>query len=202
MKCLTNTERAYVDSIISEYDRMVELCKKADDVQEVGILLKRIFSPVDGWVCFGEKEGHCALVFNRIPADINNKEEVAKACNSLELKYVEVLQGIHFIKLLAESGLIILKWELAPNDPLVPEDVGDVNKYVHLAINDASIEPFIKAHHYASVVPTPQLREFVKNGYIDEETKRHKQSIRVAWAGVIAAIAIGVLSSLVSLLAR
>ena len=70
MKCLTNTERLYVDSIITEYDRMVELCNKDDDIQEVGILLKRIFNSIDGWVCFGEKEGHCALVFKRIPATV------------------------------------------------------------------------------------------------------------------------------------
>lgn len=198
MERLSLKEKNYIDTIIAEYDRSMAECQKADSIQEIGLLFKRLFYDVDGFVCFGEKEGHCALVFKSIPADIQDKKAVAIACNRLEEAYIEIIQGLHFIMSLHDANLVVFKWELAPNDKLVTEDMGDASQYVHLAISDSQMESFIRDHHYASILPTPDLREFVKRGYVSADVKRHRQIMRSTWTGIIVAILIGIASILVN----
>ena len=198
MEYLSQKEKHYINTIIAEYDRSMAECQKADSIQEIGLLFKRLFYDVDGFVCFGEKEGHCALVFKSIPADIQDKKAVAIACNRLEEAYIEIIQGLHFIMRLHDANLVVFKWELAPNDKLVTEDMGDASKYVHLAISDSQMESFIRDHHYASILPTSDLRESVKRGYVSADVKRHRQIMRSTWTGIIVAILIGIASILVN----
>ena len=200
MEYLSQKEKNYINTIIAEYDRSMAECQKADSIQEIGLLFKRLFYDVDGFVCFGEKEGHCALVFKSIPADIQDKKAVAIACNRLEEAYIEIIQGLHFIMRLHDANLVVFKWELAPNDKLVTEDMGDAFKYVHLAISDSPMESFIRDHHYASILPTPDLREFVRRGYVSTEVKHHRQTMRVSWTGIIVAIVIGIASIVLNIL--
>ena len=200
METLSEKQKNYINTIISEYDKSIAACEKAEDIQEIGLLFKRLFYSVDGFVCFGQKDGHCALVFKRILADINDKKAVAAACNKLEAAYVEIIQSLHFIMQLYDAGLVVFKWDLAPNDPLVDEDEGDASKYVHIAIHDEAIENFIRGHHYASILPTPALRGFVGRGYMDEESRRHKQTMCATWTGIGVAIVIGIMSFLTSVL--
>lgn len=200
MERLSLKEKNYIDTIIAEYDRSMAECQKADGIQEVGLLFKRLFYDVNGFVCFGEKDGHCALVFKSIPVDIHDKKAVATACNQLEEAYIEIVQGLHFIMRLHDANLVVFKWELAPNDKLVTEDMGDAFKYVHLAISDSQMESFIRDHHYASILPTPDLREFVRRGYVSTEVKHHRQTMRVSWTGIIVAIVIGIASIVLNIL--
>lgn len=202
MEKLTQKEIAYIDKIIAEYDRTLAECQKAESIQEVGLLFKRLFYDVSGFICFGKSEGHCALVFNRIEADINDQKAAAAACNKLEESYIEVIQALHFIMRLHKAGMVVFKWELAPNDQLVSEEMGDASKYVQLPIHDAEMESFIEDHHYASILPTPLLREFVNRGYVDSDVVRQRQTMIATWTGIGVAVLIGLISIILSIILR
>lgn len=196
MERLTNKEKGYINRILYEYDQALAKCKSSEDINEVGLLFKRLFQDVDGFVCFGRSKEHCAMIFNRIHSLTSDKKAIATACNKLEEAYIEIIQGIHFVMSLYSAGLVVFKWLLAPNEELIDEDEGDASKYVHLPIHDSDMEAFIQDHHYASILPTPALKEFVKRGYIDAATKRHNQIMCATWTS----ISIAVLTSVLSLL--
>ena len=195
MKCLNDTEKALVDRILDSYENSLKQCKEANDIQEVGILLKKLFQREGGFICFGlnERHTHPALVFEPIQFDINDKKSLARICNNDELAYIEVIQGLNFIIKLYEAGLIVFKWHLAEDEELTGREV-DTKPYRYMAIHDPQVEEFIYSHHYAAVIPTPELMDFKKRGYIDEESKRHKQSMRATWVGIGVAIFVGLCS--------
>lgn len=194
MRCFNDAEKRLVDRILDSYDISLKQCKEAKDIQEVGILLKKLFQREGGFICFGlnERHTHPALVFEPNSFDFNNKEELARVCNNDELTYIEVIQGLNFIIKLYKAGLIVFKWYLAEDEELTGPEVNK-KPYRHMAIHDIIVEDFIYSHHSATIIPTPELRAFKKRGYIDEETKRHRESICAALAGIGVALFIGVL---------
>ena len=84
MRCLNDTEKALVDRILDSYDISLKQCKEAKDIQEVGILLKKLFQHEGGFICFGLNESHThpALVFEPSTFDFDDKEELARVCNN------------------------------------------------------------------------------------------------------------------------
>lgn len=203
MRCLNDTERALVDRILDSYDISLKQCKEAKDIQEVGILLKKLFQREGGFICFGLNESHThpALVFEPSTFDFDDKEELARVCNNDELAYIEVIQGLNFIIKLYDAGLIVFKWHLAEDEELTGKEV-DTKPYRYMAVHDPKVEEFIYSHHYATVIPTPELRSFKERGYVDEGAKRHSQSLCAAWAGVGVALFIGIASIIVNCICR
>ena len=203
MRCLNDTEKALVDRILDSYEISLKQCKESKDIQEVGILLKKLFQSEYGFVCFGLNKSHThpALVFEPIAFDFDDKEELARVCNNDEIAYIEVIQGLNFLIKLYDAGLIVFKWYLAEDEELTGIEV-DKKPYRYMAVHDPKVEDFIYSHHYATVIPTPELRSFKERGYVDEKTKHHSQSIRAAWVGVVVAILIGVASIIVNCIVK
>ena len=163
MRRLNDAEKQLVDKILDSYEISLKQCKEAKDIQEVGILLKRLFQREGGFICFGlnERHTHPALVFETIQFEINDKESFARICNNDELAYIEVIQGLNFIIKLYEAGLIVFKWYLAEDEELTGPEVNN-KPYRHMAVHDPKVEDFIYSHHNATVIPTSELMAFKK----------------------------------------
>lgn len=89
--------------------------------------------------------------------------------------------------MMVEDNVILNNIRVGSRPDFVPASIRFLNGV-------ESIYDYLYQNINYSILPTPELTEFVKNGFKDQEQIRHDVNLGMQWFGIIVALALGVLS--------
>ena len=175
-------ERRQQTQSIPPDKRNIELCGW-------GILFLDLFRDINESLSFSIFDGSIIVHAgdDTIPHGKDFNEETYMHYNQTMDLQVKVLQRFMLLRQLEENRLIV--WV---NSGKRTANFNFEDKFFYL-INDEDKQMVRDRFDYEAVA-TEELMELVKNGFVDDETKRHNQSIKVAWAGIIVALLVGLAS--------
>ena len=169
--------------------------KRNSELSGWGILFLDLFRDINESLSFSVADGSVNVHVgdDTIPHGKDFNEETYMHYNQTMDLQVKVLQRFMLLRQLEENRLIV--WV---NSGKRTANFNYEDKFFYL-INEEDKQLVRDRFNYEAVA-TEELVELVKNGFVDDETKRHNQSINVAWAGVIVAIVIGIASIVLNIL--
>ena len=169
--------------------------KRTGELSGWGILFPDLFRDINESLTFSVDEGSVNVHIGKdtIPHGKDLNEEAYLHYNQTMDLQVKVLQRFMLLRQMEENRLIV--WV---NSGKRTVDFNNEDRFFYL-INEEDKQLVRDRFNYEAVA-TEELVELVKNGFVDDETKRHKQSINVAWAGVLVALVIGIASIVLNIL--
>ena len=169
--------------------------KRTGELSGWGILFPDLFWDINESLTFSVDEGSVNVHIGKdtIPHGKDLNEEAYLHYNQTMDLQVKVLQRFMLLRQMEENRLIV--WV---NSGKRTVDFNNEDRFFYL-INEVDKQLVRDRFNYEAVA-TEELVELVKNGFVDDETKRHNQSINVAWAGVLVALVIGIASIVLNIL--
>ena len=169
--------------------------KRTGELSGWGILFPDLFRDINESLTFSVDEGSVNVHIGKdtIPHGKDLNEEAYLHYNQTMDLQVKVLQRFMLLRQMEENRLIV--WV---NSGRRTVDFNNEDRFFYL-INEEDKQLVRDRFNYEAVA-TEELVELVKNGFVDDETKRHNQSINVAWAGVLVALVIGIASIVLNIL--
>lgn len=169
--------------------------KRTGELSGWGILFSDLFWDINESLTFSVDEGSVNVHIGKdtIPHGKDLNEEAYLCYNQTMDLQVKVLQRFMLLRQMEENRLIV--WV---NSGKRTVDFNNEDRFFYL-INEEDKQLVRDRFNYEAVA-TEELVELVKNGFVDDETKRHNQSINVAWAGVLVALVIGIASIVLNIL--
>lgn len=163
--------------------------KRNSELDGWGILFLDLFRDINDSLSFSIDNGSVNVHIgdDTIPHGKDFNEETYMHYNQTMDLQVKVLQRLLLLRQLEENRLIV--W-INSGKRTANFNFEDVFFYL---INEEDRKLVQEKFNYEAVA-TEELVELVKNGFIDDDTKRHNQSITVAWAGIIVALLVGLAS--------
>lgn len=163
--------------------------KRNSELDGWGILFLDLFRDINDSLSFSIDNGSVNVHIgdDTIPHGKDFNEETYMHYNQTMDLQVKVLQRLLLLRQLEENRLIV--W-INSGKRTANFNFEDVFFYL---INEEDRKLVQEKFNYEATA-TEELVELVKNGFIDDETKRHNQSIMVAWAGIIVAFLVGLAS--------
>ncbi len=169
--------------------------KRTGELSGWGILFPDLFRDINESLTFSVDEGSVNVHIGKdtIPHGKDLNEEAYLHYNQKMDLQVKVLQRFMLLRQMEENRLIV--WV---NSGKRTVDFNNEDRFFYL-INEEDKQLVRDRFNYEAVA-TEELVEFVKRGYVNEETKRHNESICAAWAGVKVALVIGIASIILNIL--
>ncbi len=169
--------------------------KRTGELSGWGILFPDLFRDINESLTFSVDKGSVNVRIGKdtIPHGKDLNEEAYLHYNQTMDLQVKVLQRFMLLRQMEENRLIV--WV---NSGKRTADINNEDRFFYL-INEEDKQLVRDRFNYEAVA-TEELVELVKNGFVDDETKRHNQSINVAWAGVLVALVIGIASIVLNIL--
>lgn len=169
--------------------------KRTGELSGWGILFPDLFRDINESLTFSVDEGSVNVHIGKdtIPHGKDLNEEAYLHYNQTMDLQVKVLQRFMLLRQMEENRLIV--WV---NSGKRTMDFNNEDRFFYL-INEEDKQLVRDRFNYEAVA-TEELVKLVKNGFVDDETKRHNQSINVAWAGVLVALVIGIASIVLNIL--
>lgn len=163
--------------------------KRNSELDGWGVLFLDLFRDINDSLSFSIANGSVNVHIgdDTIPHGKDFNEETYMHYNQTMDLQVKVLQRLLLLRQLEENRLIV--W-INSGKRTANFNFEDVFFYL---INEEDRKLVQEKFNYEAVA-TEELVELVKNGFIDDDTKRHNQSITVAWAGIIVALLVGLAS--------
>ena len=163
--------------------------KRNSELDGWGILFLDLFRDINDSLSFSIDNGSVNVHIgdDTIPHGKDFNEEIYMHYNQTMDLQVKILQRLLLLRQLEENRLIV--W-INSGKRTANFNFEDVFFYL---INEEDRKLVQEKFNYEATA-TEELVELVKNGFIDDETKRHNQSIMVAWAGIIVAFLVGLAS--------
>lgn len=163
--------------------------KRNSELDGWGILFLDLFRDINDSLSFSIDNGSVNVHIgdDTIPHGKDFNEETYMHYNQTVDLQVKVLQRLLLLRQLEENRLIV--W-INSGKRTANFNFEDIFFYL---INEEDRKLVQEKFNYEATA-TEELVELVKNGFIDDETKRHNQSIMVAWAGIIVAFLVGLAS--------
>ena len=163
--------------------------KRNSELNGWGVLFLDLFRDINDSLSFSIANGSVNVHIgdDTIPHGKDFNEETYMHYNQTMDLQVKVLQRLLLLRQLEENRLIV--W-INSGKRTANFNFEDVFFYL---INEEDRKLVQEKFNYEAVA-TEELVELVKNGFIDDDTKRHNQSITVAWAGIIVAFLVGLAS--------
>lgn len=163
--------------------------KRNSELSGWGILFPDLFRDINESLSFSVADDSVNVHVgdDTIPHGKDFNEETYMHYNQTMDLQVKVLQRFMLLRQLEENRLIV--WV---NSGKRTANFNYEDRIFYL-INEEDKQLVRDRFNYEAVA-TEEMVELVKNGFVDDETKRHNQSITVAWAGIIVALLVGLAS--------
>ena len=184
-------DRPLVDMLVErrQQTKIIPLEKQGSELNSWGVLFLDLFRDINESLSFSIAGGSVNVHVgdDTILHGRDFNEETYMHYNQTMDLQVKVLQRFMLLHQLEENRLIV--WV---NSGKQTANFNYEDKFFFL-VNEED-KKLVRDRFNYEAVATEELVEFVKRGYIDEETKRHKDSICAAWAGVVVALFTSILS--------
>lgn len=185
------SDRVLVKLLVEKRKRVQSIPpeKRNNELEGWGILFLDLFRDINDSLSFSVVNGtvNVHIDDDTIPHGKDFNEETYMHYNQTMDLQVKVLQRFLLLRQLEENRLIV--WV---NSGKRTANFNFEDAFFYL-INEDDCKLVQEKFNYEAVA-TEELVELVKNGFIDDDTKRHNQSITVAWAGIIVALLVGLAS--------
>ncbi len=145
------------------------------------------------------REEYIEIATDNVTIHFTDSGEITIDATRIDMLQRKLIMTIHLLKYLDENRYITLfDCANSVSGRTIGQGARNTSSASYL-FPDAEVTKLILSYYKKQVIVSEELVDFVQHNYITQEERHFRKTLRVAWAGVIASIVIGLIEMGISI---